>query len=53
MYLSIEEAHEAIITRKQTEEFIQEHGLSLAEFLQDCGDSQTYTGKVILDWAGY
>lgn len=53
MYLSIEEAREAIITRKQAIEFLLEHGYQWSDFVADCGDHDTYLGAVILDWAGY
>ena len=53
MYLSIEEAYEAVITRKQVIETLKEHGYDPKDFFAECGDRDTYTGKVVLDWMGY
>jgi hypothetical protein len=53
VYLSIQEAREAVITRKQAQEFLLEHGYQWEDFTAECGDRQEYLGAVILDWAGY
>lgn len=52
--MNYEDAIEAIVTREEARQEIGQHdGDGFAEFLQDVGDRDTYTGRQVLDWLGY
>jgi hypothetical protein len=53
VYDNYADACEAVVSRKEAIREIRKHGVSVNEFLADCGDKDEYTGQVVLDWLGY
>jgi hypothetical protein len=41
------------VTRRQAFAEIEDHGLDVAEFIEDCGDSAHYNSREVLEWLGY
>ena len=48
-----EEARRITITRKQAYIEIKQHDLSVADFVEDVGSKDVYTGLEVLNWLGY
>jgi len=53
MYTSYDEACEARVSRCEAQAELDRHNASFEEFVEDCGDRDEYTGRVVLDWLGY
>jgi|TARA_R110000824_G_scaffold14354_2_gene61098 hypothetical protein len=53
MYTSYDEACEARVSRCEAQAELDRHSASFEEFVEDCGDRDEYTGRVVLDWLGY
>lgn len=53
MYDTYEDAALAEITARQARAEIEDHGLAWADFVEEVGLKQTYTGREVLDWLGY
>ena len=53
MYDNYDDAAGATITRRQAMQEVVKHNLYWTDFVHDCGDHSTYSGRVILDWLGY
>ena len=51
--MSYDEACETVLTWFQARRVIREHSAQWSEFVEDCGFSREYLGRVILDWLGY
>ena len=51
--MDYEQAQEVEVTRSEAKREINLHGLSFSDFVLDCGDLDTYTGKAVLKWLGY
>lgn len=41
------------ITRKQAFREVEDHGIDINEFIEDCGDSAHYNSREVLEWLGY
>ena len=41
------------LTRPTARKIVQEHGLSFADFENENGNRDTYTGKQVFEWLGY
>jgi len=50
---SLEEEHDAILTRGQVVMEIERHGADAGEFFSECGEQPLYRGETILNWLGY
>ncbi len=48
-----EDACDANLSRKEAIAEIENHSLSIDEFLDEVGDKSVYSGKEVLDWLGY
>lgn len=51
--MTYEDAIQWTVTASQAKREIEKHGCEWSEFVQDCGDKATYSGKTVLDWLGY
>lgn len=53
--LTYDEARESglVITRSRAIREVLDHWASVAEFLEDVGDRETYTSRELLAWLGY
>lgn len=41
------------VTAAQARHEIKRHGLAWAEFIEECGEKQTYRSADVLSWLGY
>lgn len=39
--------------RPKVRAIIKEHGLEFADFLEEMGDRDSYSGKEVFEWLGY
>lgn len=51
--MQLHNALDAIVTKAEALHEILRHACNFAEFLQDVGDKDEYTGKEVLGWLGY
>lgn len=51
--MNFQEALKAKVTKEQARIEIEKHNLNFAEFVQEKGDKEFYSGKVVLFWMGY
>jgi len=42
-----------LITRRQAFAEVENHGIDIMEFIEDCGDSAHYNSREVLEWLGY
>lgn len=48
-----DDACDVTLTRYEAALEVAGHSLDWGDFLDDCGDRDTYPGRVVLDWLGY
>lgn len=53
MYDNVNDAMQAIVTRKQALDELRKHGADIEEFFEEVGDKPTYVGEEVLGWLGY
>ena len=41
------------ITRSQAFREVENHGIDIMEFIEDCGDAAHYNSREVLEWLGY
>ena len=41
------------ISRKQALREVEDHGIDIMEFIEECGDSAHYNSREVLEWLGY
>ena len=41
------------ITWRQAFREVENHGIDIAEFIEECGDSAHYNSREVLEWLGY
>lgn len=51
--MKYEQALNYKLTRKETKNYIQRHGLRFTDFENEVGSKQIYKGFEVLNWLGY
>jgi|TARA_R110000744_G_scaffold88265_2_gene172042 hypothetical protein len=52
--MTYDEALESTVTRAEAIREIEgQHSLKFADFVEECGDHQSYSGAAVLEWLGY
>ena len=41
------------ITRRQAFAEVEDHGIDIMEFIEECGDFSLYNSREVLEWIGY
>lgn len=51
--MNYDQAIVAQVTRQEAIREVQQHNISVDEFLEEVGDKETYKGSEVLNWLGY
>ena len=49
----LESAEDQVITYKRAIKEVKAHGVSIEEFIEECGKHPTYKAEDVLHWLGY